>query len=300
MRDLRVRLDAGETVLADGAIGTLLLARGLEPGACPESVNLRQPRMLEKIAARYVEAGAEIVQTNTFGGSPLKLAPYGLDKRTVEINRSAVHAVRRAVGRKAYVALSCGPCGQLLQPYGDADPAEVADGFRRQLGAAADAGIDMICIETMTDLAEALLALGAAREVAGELPVSVSMTFDDTPRGFFSIMGNSLEQVASELGAAGADVIGSNCGNGSEVLARIAATLREHTALPLLIRPNAGLPRLTAEGTIYPESPEFMAERCVPLLSLGVGILGGCCGTTPEHIAALRQAIDAAPGGDGP
>lgn len=296
MRDLRTRLDAGEVLLADGAIGTLLLAQGLEPGACPESLNLRKARLLEKIAARYVAAGAEIVQTNTFGGSPLKLAPYGLDGRTVEINRSAVHAARRAVGHKAYVALSCGPCGHLLQPYGDADPAEVADGFRRQLGAAADAGVDMICIETMTDLAEALLALRAAREVAPELPVSVSMTFDQTPRGFFTIMGNSLEQVAGELEQSGADLLGSNCGNGCEVLVRIAAALREQTALPLLIRPNAGLPQVTAEGTVYPESPEFMAERCGALLPLGVGILGGCCGTTPEHIQALRQAIDAAPG----
>jgi 5-methyltetrahydrofolate--homocysteine methyltransferase len=298
MRTLRARLDGGEVILADGAIGTLLLGQGLEPGACPESVNLRKPRTLEKIAARYVEAGAEMVQTNTFGGSPLKLAPYGLEERLVKINHAAVHAARRAVGHKAYVALSCGPCGQLLRPYGEADPGEVADGFRRQLGAAADAGVDMICIETMTDLAEALLALRAAREVAGELPISVAVTFDDTPRGFFTIMGNPLEQVASELGEAGADVIGSNCGNGSETMVRIAAALREQTALPLLIRPNAGLPRVTAEGTIYPENPEFMAEQCRALLPLGVGILGGCCGTTPEHVAALRRMIDGAPAGE--
>lgn len=292
MRPLLQRLAAGEVLVADGALGTMLMARGLQPGACPERFNLDDAAVLEEIAALYLAAGAEIVQTNTFGGSPLKLAQYGLDGQTEPINAAAVAAVRRAVGDRAYVSASIGPSGRLLEPYGDTAPALVSVSYERQLQALAAAGVDLFCIETMTDLNEALLALAAARRVAPQIPVMATMTFDHTPRGYFTIMGTTPAQAASALTAAGADVIGSNCGNGSERMVEIARALRAATSAPLLIQSNAGLPVLRDGAALYPEAPELMAGQAATLLELGVNIVGGCCGTTPAHIAALRRTVD--------
>jgi 5-methyltetrahydrofolate--homocysteine methyltransferase len=292
MPTLLERIAAGEVLLADGAMGTMLQARGLEPGGCPEAINLERPELLEEIAALYREAGSDIVLTNTFGGSPLKLAAYGLDGRCKEVQRAGIRAARAGAGPGALVALSCGPCGQLLQPYGEADPGEVAEGFRRQIAAAASEGVDLICVETMTDLREALLALDAAKEAAPDLPVSVTMTFDETPRGFFTIMGNGIEQAAHALAEGGADLIGSNCGNGVEGMVRIAAEIGARSALPLVIQSNAGLPENRGAEIVYPESPGCMAARIPALLDAGVRLLGGCCGTTPEHIARFRRTLD--------
>jgi 5-methyltetrahydrofolate--homocysteine methyltransferase len=278
-------------LVADGAMGTMLFQRGLSPGECPERMNLEHPEFLEEIARLYVEAGAEIIQTNTFGGSPIKLAMYHLDNRTEEINIAAVRAAKKGAGGKAFVTASCGPCGKLLKPYGDTDPAEVLAGFERQISALVSENIDMISVETMTDLHEALLAVKAAKSIAPSIPVSATMTFDSTPKGFYTIMGVTVEQAAKELAEAGADIIGSNCGNGIENMVGIAAEFRKYSDLPLLIRPNAGLPRMNGDALVYPESPEFMAEKCRAMLPLGLSILGGCCGTTPEHIAAFRREV---------
>jgi len=294
MRELLPRLKGGEILVSDGAIGTLLMERGLPPGEPPESVNLSRPDLLEEIARRYCEAGAEIVQTNTFGASPLKLSMFGLEKQASEINRNAVEAVRRAVGERAYVSGSCGPSGRTLKPYGDADPAEVYAGFETQMKILIDAGVDILTLETMTDLAEATLAVKAAKAVAATIPVMATMTFDRTPRGFYTIMGVNIQSAAAKLAATGADVLGSNCGNGSEDMIAVAREFREHTTLPLIIQPNAGLPEIEGERTVYRETPEFMADKAKEMIALGVSIIGGCCGTTPEHIRALREVADAA------
>jgi 5-methyltetrahydrofolate--homocysteine methyltransferase len=292
MQRLLDRLTKGEVLLADGAMGTMLFDRGVKPGDCPERINLKHPGTLEEIAKLYLEAGADIIQTNTFGASPLKLSQYSLDERTEEINVNGVHAVRHVVGDRAYVSASCGPCGKLLKPYGEVSPREVAESFRRQMRALIREGVDMICVETMTDLEEARLAVEAAKSISHSTPVSATMTFDLTPNGFFTIMGVGLEQAAKGLQAAGADIVGSNCGDGIEKMIKIAAEFRKHTLLPLIIQSNAGLPE-TKEGQIsYPETPEFMARRSRELLESGVNIIGGCCGTTPEHIAALRGVVD--------
>lgn len=292
MLPLMQRVKSGEVLLADGAMGTMLFAYGLKSGECPERLSLERPWLLEEIARRYVEAGADIVETNTFGGSLLKLEPYSLDGQTEAVNRLAVEAARRAAGNKAYVAVSCGPCGLLLEPYGDAPADIVRSSFRKQLRAAIDAGAKLVCVETMTDLTEAILALEAARIEAPDIPVSVTMTFDDTPGGFRTIMGVSIEQAARELAAAGADVVGSNCGSGIETMVRIAAAFREVTDRPVLIQSNAGMPEMQEGSPKYPESPDLMAEGGRELLKMGVNIIGGCCGTTPAHIAALRTVID--------
>ncbi|MEE9554542.1 MAG: homocysteine S-methyltransferase family protein [candidate division Zixibacteria bacterium] len=292
MRNLLDRIKGGEVLICDGAMGTMLMTEGLKAGECPERINIENPKILESIARRYFEAGADIIEANTFGGSPLKLAQYSLEDDTEKINKIAVEAVRRIVGSKAYVAASCGPCGRILKPYGDTDPEEIFLGFKRQIQALIDAGIDMICVETMTDLAEATLAIKAVKSVSPSTPVAVTMTFDLTPNGFFTIMGNSIKEAAAGLDDAGADIIGSNCGNGIENMIRIAEEFKKYTSLPVLIQSNAGLPELEDGQIVYPETPEFMAEGCKKLLEIGVGIIGGCCGTTPEHITAFATAVN--------
>ena len=291
MRKLLERIKAGEILVADGAMGTMLMERGLNPGQAPESLNLERPGLLTEIAGFYLRAGAEIIQTNTFGGSPLKLAHYHLEDKTEEVNQSAVRAVKQAVEGKAYISGSCGPSGRLLKPYGDTDPEAVYASFERQMRALIAAGVDVICVETMTDINEAVLAVRAAKAVSAETPVMATMTFDPTPRGFFTVMGVSIEQAAEELTYAGADIIGSNCSNGMEKMIAIAEEFRKKSKLPIIIQPNAGLPQLMDGKVVYPETPEVFAEGAGRLLDLGVSIIGGCCGTTPEHIKAMRAVV---------
>ncbi len=293
MKSLQSRLTAGETLVSDGALGTMLFEMGMEEGECPESVCLEQPVTLETIARRYVDAGADIVHTNTFGASRIKLSLHGLAHEVARINENAVAAVRRAVGDRAYVSGSVGPCGKLLKPYGDAEPDDVYESFRQQAGYLAEAGVDAICVETMMDLTEAVLAVRAAKDAAPHLPIMATMTFDQTPRGFFTIMGVDVPTAAGGLRDAGADVVGSNCGNGIDNMVAIASAFRECTDRPLIIQSNAGLPKTQAGKLSYDETPDFMAERVRKLLDVGVSVIGGCCGTTPDHIRAMRKAVDA-------
>lgn len=286
------RLAAGETIVGDGGWGTMLMARGLEPGACPEKLNLERPELLAEIAGLYLAAGAELVTTNTFGGSPLKLAHYGLEDRCEELNRRGVEVVRDLVSGQALVAASVGPCGRLLEPYGDAKTDTVRAGFERQIAAVAEAGADVLVIETMIDAAEAELALAAAKGEAPDLPLVATMTFDDTPRGFFTIMGVSVEEAVRRLADGGADVVGSNCGHGTAPMAEIARAFKATgTTLPIAIQANAGLPEDRDGELVWPEDPETWAAGAARLKDLGVGLIGGCCGTTPEHIAALRRKL---------
>ncbi|MCP4219344.1 MAG: hypothetical protein GY765_32215, partial [bacterium] len=239
----------------------------------------------------YLDAGAEVIQTNTFGGSPLKLSDYGLEEQTEEINRAAIQAVKKAVDGKAYVSASIGPSGKMLKPVGDKEPHEMYENFKRQIEVIVEAGADIICVETMTDAQEACLAIKAAKDIAPNIPVMCTMTFDKTPRGFFTMMGVNIQKASKELEAAGADIIGTNCGNGIENMILIAKEYKEHSTLPLIIQSNAGLPEIRDDKTVYPETPEFMAEKSKELAAVGVSIIGGCCGTTPDHISAIRKAL---------
>lgn len=292
MAGMLERIERGEILVGDGAMGTMLLARGLEPGACPEQFGLANPEILEEIARQYALAGADLVETNTFGGTSLKLEHYGLQDQVEAINRNAVAAAKRGAQDRALVAASIGPTGKLLKPYGDTEPDQVQVAFMQQIAVLVDAGVDCLCIETMTDLSEALLAVKAVRTVSTEIPLMVTMTFDPTPRGFFTIMGTTIPQAATALVEAGADVIGSNCGNGIEQMLAIARDFRAATDAHIIIQSNAGLPRLVDGELVYDESPEFMAGKVGDLVSAGVSIIGGCCGTTPEHVAACRRAVD--------
>jgi 5-methyltetrahydrofolate--homocysteine methyltransferase len=291
MIPFRERLLQPGIILADGAMGTMLLERGVKPGDCPERINLDNPPLLEEIARRYHAAGAEIVQTNTFGGSPLALSRHGLESRMEEINARGVAAARRAVSDHAYVSASFGPSGRLLEPYGDTSEAVIFEAFRSQAAVLVAEGVDIVCVETMIDMAEAVLAVRAIRSVSASIPIIATMTFEQTPRGFFTVMGTDIPGAAEGLRAAGADIVGANCGNGIVAMAAIARDFRACTAIPVAVRANAGLPRMEDGKPLYPESPAFMADESRAIIALGVKIIGGCCGTTPEHVAALKKII---------
>jgi 5-methyltetrahydrofolate--homocysteine methyltransferase len=285
------RARRGPVILGDGAWGSLLLARGLPAGTLPETWTLERPEEIRAIAREYLEAGAEILTTNTFGGSPVRLRQYGLENRTEEINGRAVEILREVAGDVAWVSASVGPTGRLLKPWGDLDPVEASASFTRQIVALRAAGADAICIETMTDMAEAILAVRAAKAVDALLPVIATMTFDVAPRGVSTVMGVTVEQAARLLTAAGADIVGANCGDGVHPMAVVARTFAATATVPIALRPNAGLPVAQAQGLVYTETPESFARAATTLLQPSVAILGGCCGTTPAHIRAMRDTL---------
>jgi 5-methyltetrahydrofolate--homocysteine methyltransferase len=293
MENILDRLQRGDVLVGDGAMGTMLMERGLKQREPPESFNLSQPDTLEEIARLYLNAGAEIISTNTFGASPIRLRQFALETETEAINRIAVAAVRKAVAEKAYISGSIGPSALMLKPVGGANPEEITASFRNQISALLSAGIDMICIETMTDLAEAVLAVQAVRSLDAKIPIMATMTFGKIPQGYFTFMGNSIRDVVEGLQNAGADIVGSNCGNGMESMVAIAREFKKHAKVPVAIQGNAGLPVAGKNGLIYPETPEFMANKASELIELGVQIIGGCCGTGPDHIRAIRNIVDA-------
>lgn len=293
MANLLERLQTGEVLVGDGAWGTQLMARGLPDGKPPEWFALERPEVIEEVARLYVEAGADLVTTDTFGGSSYRLRLHGLEGEREAINRRAVEAVKRAVAGRALVSASVGPTGRILEPFGDTPPDDVEAAFAEQVAALAAAGADLVCVETMSDLAEATRAVKAAKAVAPRLPVIATMTFERTPRGLFTVMGVSPERAAAGLAAAGADVVGSNCGTGIADMVEVAEAMGRASSLPIAIQPNAGLP-VTRDGALwYDETPEAMAARVPELLEAGARIVGGCCGTTPAHTRAIRQAVDA-------
>lgn len=290
MKPLAERLRRRDRLVADGAMGTQLIARGLRPGDAPERWTLDRPDIVEGVARAYVEAGAELVTTNTFGGSPLRLRLHGLEDRLEDVNQKAVQLARDAAEGRAYVLGSIGPTGQLLKPLGSAEPRDVLDGYRRQAAALAGAGADAIIIETMTDLTEAALALEAVKAEAPALPVFVTMTFDLTPRGAFTVMGVTVARACTCLSDGGADAVGANCGTGPEAMLPVAREFARATTVPLVLQPNAGLPEQRGGRLLYTQPPETFAATLAPAAELAT-IVGGCCGTTPAHIAALRAVI---------
>jgi 5-methyltetrahydrofolate--homocysteine methyltransferase len=302
MNALAERLAVNGVLVGDGAWGTQLMARGLPEGQPPEWFALERPDVIEEVARLYVEAGADLVTTDTFGGTSFRLRLHGLDAQRERVNREAVLAVKRAASGRALVSASVGPTGQLLEPFGDTSPEAVEEAFAEQITVLAGAGADVVCVETMSDLTEATRAVKAAKAVAPHLPVIATMTFERTPRGYFTVMGTSVEKTAAGLAAAGADVVGSNCGTGIEDMLEVARAMAKATALPIAIQPNAGLPVPREGRAVYEQTPEAMAAHVPELLEAGVAIVGGCCGTTPEHTRALRRCVDAwrarRPGGE--
>lgn len=286
------RLAEGDILVGDGAWGTMLLAHHAEPGTSLEKINLDYPAIIEDIAAQYLASGADCLTTNTFGASPLALERFGLEQQVQEINRRGTDLIAQVGAGQALISGAVGPTGSLLKPSGDTDPATVSDGFRRQIAALAEGGADLISIETMMDLKEARLAIEAARIEAPGLPIMASMTFDKTPNGFFTTRGVSVKEAARELCEQGADIVGSNCGHGIDQMVLIATEFKRHASVPVVIQSNAGLPTRSAAGLIYPDGPEYFSDRIAALINLGVNVIGGCCGTTFDHIRMIRRHVD--------
>jgi 5-methyltetrahydrofolate--homocysteine methyltransferase len=282
-------------LVADGAWGTRLQALGLPAGACPEIWNVEEPEKVRSVAAAYSEAGSDLVLTNTFGGSALALKRHGLADRTEELNTAGARlSLEGAQGK--LVAASVGPTGEFLPPMGAVTEEEMKAAFAAQIRAVIKAGVRILCIETMTSLEEAVCAVQAAREAAAEmsaeLDVMATMTFTETPKGYRTFMGVDCPSAVEKLTQAGAEVLGSNCGNGIEQMVPIARQFREHTDKPLLIQSNAGLPQIENGVTVFRQSPEHMARWIPQLIEAGASIVGGCCGTTPDHIREIRAQID--------
>jgi 5-methyltetrahydrofolate--homocysteine methyltransferase len=277
-----------QVLILDGAMGTMLQERGLKPGQSPEELNLTMPQVVASVHRDYLAAGADIIITNTFGGTRFKLAHYGLEERLVEINARAVEIARSEAQGRAYVGASIGPTGQFVEPLGEVSFDAMKNAFREQARALVNAGADLISLETFLDIKECRAALIGIREVYASIPVIAMLTFDDNGR---SVLGTSPEAAAITLTAAGADIVGSNCGLGVDGIYDILCRMRKVTHLPLISQANAGLPQLLAGKTVFPGTPAEMTSYHERMIGLGVRVIGGCCGTTPAHIRAMKDAL---------
>jgi 5-methyltetrahydrofolate--homocysteine methyltransferase len=281
------RLTTGETILADGAMGTMLQAAGLEKGHAPEELNLTNPEKVLAVHQGYVDAGSELILTNSFGGNKYRLSKYGLGDSVYDLNRRAAEIAREVDA--TFVAGSMGPTGEFFAPLGTLTPEEVQETFAEQARGLADGGVDLLVIETMSDLNEMEAAIQGAKQ-ATDLPLVCTMTFQQK---LHTIMGVSPSQAAEALAGWGAAALGANCGTGPEEVEQVLEQMKE--AVPdafLVAKANAGVPRLVKGRTEYNATPELMAEYAGRFAQMGVTIIGACCGSTPEHIAAMARALD--------
>jgi len=282
-------------VIGDGAMGTELQRAGLAIGECGDRWNLEHPGRLISIHAAYIEAGSQAIITNSFGANRWVLDRYGLADRAVAINRAAATMARRAAGGAVCVLGDIGPCGGFLRPLGEIDPGDLEGEFTAQAGALLEGGADGVIIETMSALDELRIAIGAAHAARAPFIVA-SMAFDRVPNGNIrTMMGVSPEQAAQAAVEAGADVVGANCGTHMTAadFERVTVAFRQVTDHPIMIQSNAGSPDLVDGRAVYRLSPEAFAEGMKGVVSAGASIVGGCCGTTPAHIAALARQLKA-------
>lgn len=298
------RIKSGEILVSDGAWGTQLQSKGLKTGECPELWNITHGKEIYEIAESYINAGSDMIETNSFGGNRFRLAEYGLERRLSELNKKAAQLSRKAAGNNHYVLGSIGPSGKFIM-MDEVSPAELTETFSEQAIALKEGGADAIIIETMTDLNEACIAVRAVRE-STDCEIICTMTFDKSAKNaFHTMMGVSPEDMVRELVSSGADIIGVNCGRGIADMPGLVKEIRKYDGnIPLMIQPNAGIPIFRKENPdessgkdpeqgkiIYTESPEYMAEISISVINAGANIIGGCCGTTPEHIRQIAAIV---------
>lgn len=285
------QIKKGKVLVSDGAWGTFLQQKGLKLGECPEEWNITHPDEVFDIAKSYIEAGADMIETNSFGGTIFKFEKYNLSNKVFELNKAAAEISRKAAGDK-FVLGSVGPTGKILM-MGDVTEDELYNAFKEQVQGLEAGGVDAIMIETMTDLDEARLAIQAAKENT-HCEVFCTMTFDKTVTGEFrSMMGVSPTEMVTTLIDAGADLIGANCGNGIADMIGIVEEIRKiNSEIPVLVHANAGMPIYNNGETVFPESPDEMAVLVPKIIAAGANVIGGCCGTTPGHICRVREAVD--------
>lgn len=280
-------------ILLDGAMGTELLRAGLERGVCPELWNLDRPEIVREIHRRYFAAGSDAVLTNSFGGNRIKLSSYGLEERCFELNFAAARLAVSLKGAGNYVGGSIGPTGKFLKPQGDFEEHDFEEAFAVQAEALSAGRVDFLLIETMYDLREALCALRAARG-ASSLPVFVTMTFTRTPRGYFTVMGDKVQDCVEKLEANGAQALGANCTLDSRDMVELIPEIRRETRLPVIAQPNAGRPLVGAgDGVTYSQGIDDFIRHIPELIAEGVNIIGGCCGTNPDYIRQMARMVKA-------
>ena len=277
-------------VLLDGAMGTRLMEKGLSAGDIPESWNVKHPDIVRGIHLSYVEAGSKIIYTNTFGANPLKLKRAGKEKQVEKFNREGVKLAREAAGDRALVAGDIGPTGEFLQPYGEWKDSDFKEAFQIQISALLEEGVDLLVLETFSDLRELMIALEVSRELTS-LPVIACMSFEAGKKGYRTIMGVRVEDVVREVGNT-ADVIGVNCGGITpSQMGEVLKEFKNLTSLPLLGKPNAGKSRIKEGEIIYELDAEEFGKEMESLIGIGVKFIGGCCGTNSQHIKILAERI---------
>ncbi len=290
VESFRQALQSGRIFVADGATGTNLQARGLERGKAPEEWLLENPEEIIRLHREFVAAGSNIILTDTFGATPLRLTHAGLETRAAEVNRRAVELARQATdGKPVWVAGSMGPTGQLLEPYGPLPYADAVAAYAEQARALVEAGVDLLVIETQFDMSEAKAAIEGTRSVTADLPIVCSFSYD---MGTHTMMGLRPAQVAQELDQLPVDVIGINCGRSLADNLTGLKDARTATNKPLWFKPNAGLPRMTDDDVaVYDVTPEMMGEQAEQWIAAGATVVGGCCGTSPEHLHQIALTV---------
>jgi len=281
--------EKGSILLADGAWGTEFFKRGLMQGSPPDEWNLTHPEIVREITREYLDAEADIVLTNSFGANRCRLEPHGLSRQVREINAAAAALAREVVGDQAVVAGDIGPCARFLS-LGEVEEEELFGVFAEQAQSLGEAGVDWIVVESMTDVEEMAIAVRAAAETT-HLPIVASMTYNRTPKGYRTMMGNSPEVCVKRAEDAGAAIIGANCGSGIEDYVPLAPMLRGMTSLPLWVKANAGMPQIVCGKVAYPLSAEQYASFVPALIDAGVDVIGGCCGTDPGFIREVAGKI---------